>query len=61
MTEFRKVRLAMLVPLAELLHPPIFLQILWMDADTLVLKNVDHLLKEDMLTSALTYNCMSEK
>lgn len=32
-------------------------KLLWMDADTLVLKNVDHLLQEPMFTAAFTYAC----
>jgi hypothetical protein len=32
-------------------------KILWMDADTLVLQNVDHLLKKPAFTAGLTYNC----
>jgi hypothetical protein len=34
-----------------------FSKLLWMDADTLVLKNVDHLLKKRMFTAAFTVDC----
>jgi hypothetical protein len=34
-----------------------FRKLLWMDADTLVLKNVDHLLKKRMFTAAFTVDC----
>ena len=32
-------------------------KVLWMDGDTLVLKNVDHLFKKPMGTMAFTYAC----
>jgi hypothetical protein len=32
-------------------------KVLWADADTIYLKNVDHLLKEPMFTAAFTYAC----
>jgi len=35
-------------------------KLLWMDADTLVLKNVDHLLLEPMFTASFTYACCNE-
>lgn len=32
-------------------------KLLWADADTLYLKNIDHLLQEPMFTAAFTYAC----
>lgn len=38
-----------------------FRKLLWMDGDTLVLKNIDHLLREPMFTAAFTYDCCNAK
>lgn len=35
-------------------------KLLWMDADTLALKNIDHLLKEPMFTAAFTFDCCNQ-
>ena len=32
-------------------------KLLWMDSDTLILKNIDHLFLKPMLTAAFTYAC----
>lgn len=34
-----------------------FRKVLWSDADTLVLHNIDHLLRQPMFTAAFTYAC----
>jgi len=38
-----------------------FRKLLWMDGDTLVLKNMDHLLREPMFSAAFTYDCCNAK
>lgn len=36
-------------------------KVIWMDSDTMVLRNLDHIVHEPMFTAAMTYDCCNPK